>query len=295
MMQLIKGNTYYYDSISSQGGYCLNDQWLIIDTGGDDSSAKKSIRAMENPDIKYIFNTHSHADHCGGNAYFEKRFAPTIIAPFVEDKFIEAPILEPIYFYGAAPPEALKNKFLYVKPSTVAMALKDTSPLTLAFSEDEATFEVIALSGHAPNMMGIITPDRVAFIGDALLGDSFLEKHALMFTYDVAKHLETLETLKTVSADAFILSHGGLKTDILPLIEANRSSLLQVSEAIFNHCKGHTITFDHLHHQLYNQLNLNENLSSHLLNRSVIRAHVQYLEALGELSFVVNQGQLFIE
>jgi hypothetical protein len=77
--------------------------------------------------------------------------------------------------------------------------------------------------------------------------------------------------------------------------EANKKSLLDTSETILNFCKQETITFDQLHSKLYDLLNLDEVLATHMLNRSVIRAHVQYLESKGYLQFVTNKGELLIQ
>lgn len=294
-MKLIKGNTYYYDSVVAQGGYNQNNSWLIIDSGNDDSSAKKSIRPLDNPDIKYIFNTHSHADHCGGNAYFQKKFDTKIIAPIIEDKFIEAPLLEPVYLYGAIPPKAMKNKFLFAKASSVSKVIETAGNLQLEFNSHVENFDLINLSGHSPNMMGIITPDNIAFIGDALLGEAYLKKHSLMFTFDVARHLDSIEALKSLQADGYVLAHGGYTDNLQTLIEANRSSLMRTSEMVLASCKQEAMTFDQLHARLYDLLALEEILSTHMLNRSVIRAHVQYLESRGNLEFVINKGELLIQ
>lgn len=294
-MKQIKGNTYYYDSVVSQGGYSIQNDWLIIDTGNDDSSAKKSIRGLKDPVIQYIFNTHSHADHCGGNHYFEKKFAPKIIAPILEDCFIEHPILEPTYLYGARPPKEMENKFLFAKPSTVTQTLTDEDSMTLDFSGKEATFKLLSLPGHSPNMMGIITPDNIAFIGDALLGESFLEKHPLIFTYDVEKHLESILKMATIEADGYVLAHGGYLNSVESLIRKNKAALLNVSYMILEHLQNDTLTFDQLHEKISKSNSLKENLSINQLNRSVLKAHVQYLEKLGDLTLFAEDGKLLFK
>jgi glyoxylase-like metal-dependent hydrolase (beta-lactamase superfamily II) len=47
---------------------------ILIDTGLDDDTGKKVLRLLEenNLFVKAIINTHSHADHCGGNRYIKK-------------------------------------------------------------------------------------------------------------------------------------------------------------------------------------------------------------------------------
>ena len=110
-LQHIKGNSYFFQSPSSIGGYKRGDQLLLFDTGNDDSSIKKAIRAFDNIKVIAVFNTHSHADHCGGNAYLSKQFSMPIYAPQLEQSFIENPILEPTYLFSASPTMSLQNKF----------------------------------------------------------------------------------------------------------------------------------------------------------------------------------------
>ena len=65
-------NTYYIESPVKIGIYKMNETDIcLIDTGNDKSMAKRidSIAQANGWTIKKIINTHSHADHCGGNAY----------------------------------------------------------------------------------------------------------------------------------------------------------------------------------------------------------------------------------
>ena len=87
---------------------------LLVDTGLDDSHARKLLRALEAQQLAptAILNTHSHADHHGGNVTVMKKFPGLpIFAPPLEAAIINYPLLEPIYLYGAHPPKALQGKF----------------------------------------------------------------------------------------------------------------------------------------------------------------------------------------
>ena len=68
-------NTYYINSPSKIGVYRVSDDdvWLI-DSGNDASAAKRVLRTINERGWRLvaIYNTHSHADHIGGNAYLQK-------------------------------------------------------------------------------------------------------------------------------------------------------------------------------------------------------------------------------
>ncbi|MFW6287830.1 MAG: MBL fold metallo-hydrolase, partial [bacterium] len=55
---------------------------ILIDSGLENRAAGQICRMLEEKGLKpsYIINTHSHADHCGGNNYIQKNFDVEIIS-----------------------------------------------------------------------------------------------------------------------------------------------------------------------------------------------------------------------
>ena len=95
---------------------------LLVDTGLDKDNGRKTLRLLEEQGLrlKAIINTHSHADHFGGNAYLTRNTEAEVYAPSIESGIIQNPLLEPIYlFHGANPIRNLHNKFVLASPSPV--------------------------------------------------------------------------------------------------------------------------------------------------------------------------------
>lgn len=293
-MKQILGNSYYFPSQVAIGGYKIDNQLLLIDSGNDDSSVRKAYRDFGDIQIIGVLNTHSHADHCGGNAFIQNRFNAPIYAPSLEQAFIEAPILEPTYLYGAYPLQTLQNKFLMAKPSKVTHVLTEEVPISINFDGDTHLFEAISLKGHSPNQFGFRTPDDILYLGDALIGSEIVAKHPLIFTYDVTEHLKSLEKLKTLTARGYVIAHGGYVQEIETIIASNYKALMETQDMIHDLVTMASCTFDTLHQRLSERYNLTENVSQNLLNRSVIHAHVKRLVDNGSIDIIVEAGKLIL-
>jgi len=293
-MKQILGNSYYFPSQVVIGGYKIDNQLLLIDSGNDDSSVRKAYRDFGNIQIIGVLNTHSHADHCGGNAFIQNRFNAPIYAPSLEQAFIEAPILEPTYLYSAYPLQTLQNKFLMAKPSKVTHVIAEDEPISINFDGDTHLFEAISLKGHSPNQFGFRTPDDIVYLGDALIGSEIVSKHPLIFTYDVTQHLNSLEKLKTLSARGYVIAHGGYVQEIETIIASNYKALMEMQAIIHDLVTKASFTFDTLHQDISERYNLTENISQNLLNRSVIHAHVKRLVDNGDIDVTVEAGKLML-
>jgi glyoxylase-like metal-dependent hydrolase (beta-lactamase superfamily II) len=74
---------------------------VLIDSGLEDNGAKEVEKVLKARGITpvAIINTHFHADHCGGNDYFQRKYPQIrVYATTLEKPFIEHPELEPLSF-----------------------------------------------------------------------------------------------------------------------------------------------------------------------------------------------------
>ena len=230
-MELIQvgEKTYYLKNPTNIGIYKIDEENVyIIDSGNDKDAGKKIIKIIENEGwhIKGLINTHSNADHIGGNKVIEERTNCSIYASDIEMSFIKNPILEPTMLYGGYPFKDLKNKFLYAKPSNV-LNIKDNLPDGL---------EYFPLKGHFLDMIGLKTSDDIYFLGDALFSEETINKYHLFFIYDVKEYLNTLDYLSNLNGKLYIASHCEATNDISNLIKINKDKILEISNKIYNLC-----------------------------------------------------------
>ncbi|HYE81442.1 MAG TPA: MBL fold metallo-hydrolase [Clostridia bacterium] len=232
----VKGNTYYLDGAAKIGIIKNVDdpsRSIIIDTGIDDDSGRRLLKTMQENGmgVGAIINTHSHADHCGGNHIIKSRTGSSIYAPPFDKGIIEYPELEPFYLYSAYPLKEMDTKFLKAKGSKVDQVL-ETGELDI----NGVKLEVVPLYGHTPAMVGIATADNVLFAGDSFFSVGILEKHGLPYFTGIGESLGTLESLKNMNYDCYVPSHGEALTEAGDTLDANISILQDTVEYIADIC-----------------------------------------------------------
>lgn len=278
--------TYYIESPAKMGVYRLNEKDVcLIDSGNDKDAGRKVLSILEGREwnLKYILNTHSNADHIGGNAILQQRLAGvTAYTSGIEGCFHEYPILEPSFLFGGYPCKELRNKFLMAQPSQVA----DLTTLALP-----AGFEVLPLAGHYFGMLGFRTSDRSWFLADCLMGENILQKYHVAFIYDVAAYLATLDKVEKLEGSWFIPSHAPACQDIRPLVAANRNKVMEICQRILEICQYPTI-FEEILKCIFDSYQLAMDWNQYVLVGSTIRSYLTYLHDDGKLSASFENNNL---
>ena len=245
------------------------DRVCLIDSGNDKDAGKKVKKHLDANGwtLEAIYNTHSHADHIGGNQYLQNQTGCKIYASGIERCFAENTILEPSYLYGANPPKDLRHKFLLAKPSEVEPLTADCLP---------AGWEVIFLPGHSWDMVGFRTADDVVYLADSLSGLSTINKYHINFLVDVQQYLDTLEMVKGMKAKAFVPAHAEPTEDISPLADANIAKVHEVAEKILGICEE-PVTFETILQRLFQNYGLLLNFEQHALVGSTVRSYLAWL------------------
>ncbi|GAA4009173.1 MBL fold metallo-hydrolase [Deinococcus rubellus] len=262
---------------------------LVVDTGLDDSHARKLLRALEAGKLTptAILNTHSHADHHGGNATFLKRFPGLpISAPPFEAAIIQNPLLEPLYLYGAHPPRALQTKFL-LAPASPAQAV-EAGHVTLG----GVTVELLDVPGHASQMFAVRFGD-VLYAADALFGEEPLAKHPLTFCVDSAALKTSAASLLDVPDVRFTVpGHGHPTEDLAGLVAVNLAAFGAVTGAVLA-AVWDACTVDMALKRVCDALGIQmTSPGAVVLNRSVISAHLAELAHLGAVRLEVQDNEL---
>lgn len=273
-LRMLTEKTGYFEGPVTVGvHYPEPGRVILIDSGSDDSAARKIAGHFEKEGtrIAAVINTHSHADHCGGNAHLQKRTGCRVYACGIEAALIRDTILEPMYLYGGGPLEALQNKFL------LAPATESVIRLDEGLQEVEGIpVELIALFGHSPGMVGVRTPDNVVFLGDGLIGIETAQRHRILYNFNLGGMFASLAAIEALEAEAFVLSHGGLCETIQEVAGDNRNRLLTLNNCIVEHC-SEPIGREVLLEKILTDYNLEPPLPLYYLNLGIISSHLAWL------------------
>lgn len=268
-------HTYYIESPAKIGVYLADGGAYLIDSGNAKDAGRKVRKILDDNgwQLRGIVNTHSNADHIGGNRYLQQQTGCKIFSTGIEKAFTESPILEPSFLYGGFPCKELRHKFLLAAESEVTDFSDGDFPSGL---------EIIPLPGHFFNMTGFRTPDDVVFLADCLSSRETLDKYQIGFIYDIAEYLNTLERVKGMNAKMFVPSHAAATDNIADLAQYNIDKVNEIADLITALCETPS-SFEKILQSLFAEYGLKMTFEQYVLVGSTVRSYLAWLHDTGRL------------
>lgn len=281
----ITGGSYYIQSPSKMGLVKLSDTDVCLIDSGNDKDAGRKVRQLLDANgwhLTAIYNTHSNADHIGGNRYLQGQTKCKIYAQGIECDITRHPVLEPAFLYGGFPPKDLRHKFLMAQESDA----KELTPGVLPEG-----FALLQLPGHFFHMVGFRSPDDVVYLADCLSSRETLDKYQIGFVYDVAAYLDTLEKVKTMQAAAFVPAHAEVTEDIAPLAQYNIDKVLEIAAHMVELC-AEPVIFEELLKKLFDDYGLTLTFEQYVLVGSTVKSYLAWLKDTGRLTALFEDNRL---
>ena len=284
----VSDSSYYIQSPAKIGLVRLNDTEVCLIDSGNDKDAGRKVRQLLDANgwtLKAIYNTHSNADHIGGNRYLQAQTGCKIYAPGIDCDFTRHPLLEPSFLYGAYPCRDLRHKFLMAQESDAEYLTEGVLP---------EGFAIIPLPGHFFDMVGFRTPDDVVYLADCLSSKETLDKYQIGFLYDAAAYLKTLETVKGLHARLFVPAHAAAAEDVSELAQSNIDKVHEVADRIVELCRE-PLCFETVLQKLFSAYGLTMNFEQYALVGSTVRSYLAWLKDTGRLSARFEDSMLLWE
>ncbi|AWZ48093.1 MBL fold metallo-hydrolase [Clostridiaceae bacterium 14S0207] len=290
-LKKINGNTGVILAPTNIGVYTFKSkQCIIIDTGIGNTFARRIESTLDEQGIKpkYIINTHHHSDHTGGNKYFRDNYPGVQVYTTETCKvFLENPHLGSVILYGGYPIKEVLGKPICTQVDSV---LQEG-----VIKINDEKFQILELKGHAEDGIGIVTPDRVCFLGDSLFSHDILEKYSFPFLFNIDDTYKTLKKIKEIDADYFVLGHDKDVLDkekFLKLIDSNEENLKNYEEQIIELLAQPATKEDLLQNiSILNDLPLN--VKQYFLNMCTISGFLAYLEEKEIIKCSLEEGKIY--
>lgn len=270
-MRQLTDTTWVLEGPTNIGFIEKNNEVILIDSGNDKESGRKINKILKEKGwmLKTIINTHSNADHIGGNDYLQRNLNCEIYSSIIENVFIEYPYLETAFLWGGLEVKDIRNKFFQAKPSNVTKIIKNDEKI----NED---LESVSLKGHYFNMIGIKTADDVFFIADSLFGKEILEKYKIPFIYDVRRYKQTIDKIRKIKTEYFVPSHGDIEKDIEKTALLNQNIVKEIEEIIIE-ILDVEMSYEQLLKEICEYFKIELNIGQYALVGSTIKSFLTYL------------------
>ncbi len=281
----ISEKCYYINCPAKIGVYVADGANVYLVDSGNDKDAGRKIRQILDKNgwhLAAILNTHSNADHIGGNKYLQGQTGCKVYSSGIEAAFTKYPVLEPSFLYGGYPCKGLRHKFLMAKESDVTDFSDESFPKEI---------EVISLPGHFFDMVGFRMPDNVVFLADCISSRETLDKYVVSFIYDVGAYLETLDKVEQMEAVMFVPAHADASADVKELVRYNRDKVQSIAECILSICEEPKC-FERILREVFIGYGLTMNFEQYVLVGSTVRSYLSWLKDTGKVSAEFQDNML---
>ncbi|MVT13263.1 MAG: MBL fold metallo-hydrolase [Euryarchaeota archaeon] len=278
----ISGGTYFVPGGTSIGVHIEDNECYLIDTGIDENQIRKVYNYLKEKGISIagVINTHSHADHTGGNKFLEKKGVNNFYASKMEGIFINYPILLTSFMFGSIPPKFMMTKMLMPE------AIEKT-----VINEFPEKFKILDLPGHSWGMVGIVTPDNVFFCADSIYSEKIVEKHPLLFHIKTDYFLDTMKKIEGMSFDYFVLSHGGINRNISNIVEKNIGSIEKIISFILENIPS---KYEELYSKLLEEIKITSEWE-YYLNRIPFNSIITHLSSIGKIRILLKGNNIYLD
>ena len=210
--------------------YFLSDHEIVmIDSGEFEDSELIAYFDAHNIRIAAVMNTHIHVDHVANSKRYIEHWGTEIYASERDLKTMRSPELIPIergYHSQKYIQAVLRETDYEITPIPQGAIYVDIQ---------NVRFHLVDLPGHTYGHLGIITPDGVCCLGDALLSKNMVEYSRMPYFANLELTLDSMKKIKTLDYPYFALAHYEIVTkDVVDsLVDLNLRHESEILDSVY--------------------------------------------------------------
>lgn len=287
----IKGNTFFIDTGTSYiPFYKINDEEIIMLDSGLASGEREGIdELLERNNFKAagIICTHAHIDHIGNNSYLKEKYNCVIAMPAYEALICSSIVNLKVYYNSRTLSEVREN-FGHMVCKTDIMILNNQDEIWVC----GINFKILHTPGHSPANICIITPDDVAYLGDALISHEFMRRAKIPYAYILMEDLKSKTKLYDLKCSQYVVAHKGMYDDITELIGDNINFYKGKAKRIYDIIDG-AMTKEDILKTVIKKFNINvKDRFRYILIERMLKSYVDYLQETGLIESNMIDGFL---
>ena len=272
----------------------------LIDSGNDETTGARLLDFIKEffpkSKLRAILNTHSHADHCGGNSYLVRETGCEVWSSKGEAYLMEFPEIETQLVWGGTPIHDIRSRYLLAEACRVNRVFEGEEECELSCADGNISLKVISLPGHYVDQIGFLLCDtdgtKVMFAGDVLSGRNSIGKHWIQYLLDETKTKESLHKISGVEADFYIPGHGEIVTAVEGIVELNLIAILETEDMILDELKSPK-TMEELLKSVADRSGITLKTSQYCLIGSTIRSYLSGLYEAGKITYSIEENRMF--
>lgn len=292
-LEVIAGKSYMFPGHLAVGVY-LNDtshSALLIDSGVNEKEAKKMHDYIQKRgyQVTSIIVTHGHMSQLGGLRYFKEQndnlkvYASDWTSQFIENLSLESWLIEtnPVDIQKPGK-ERLKNIVTDILPyQNHTLMIEDTK------------VEIVTLPGHFLGMIGVITPDHVFYVADAIFGEHTLSKQKLLYYTDIQKAKASLKKIGASRSTAYVLTHGGKYESVTALIKQHLQFIDQTHVFVVDEMSKQPLSLEGITQKMMKKFGVKDDVEYFNLVRFITKSYLNQLQRESRLLVTVRDGVLY--
>lgn len=290
----IKSRNYYIKGGTNTGLYIFKDKYcVLIDPGISNARGNRIIKFLKENNIrpKAVIITHEHSDHYGAtNKIIEEFSGCKVYASKECKKIIKDPSIYMHYTSGGE-----SNKIFEKFFSNRNFMIENIEILEKNLKLNDYKFEIIDLKGHSNGQIGILTEEKVFFIGDSLFDEDILKKYNLPYLFSIKDQLNTLNIIKDIDFEYLVLGHSKSifnKKQAIDLINLNKKNIYKYID-LAKELLEESLTKEDLLSQIIILNDLKLNYKEYYFSATTVNSLISYLIDIDYLDYSLENGKIY--